>query len=502
MSKSTAEGGARLYRKVMKTIQSARRGDWGEIAEKFARRLKPLATVGMEAAALLRDAFTQLVAKIKFSAGRDREGFQSLRMIASVEGRGKRKNLVWIMLDALREDIFREYLQRRGFPSLQPYAYFGRAFVQGSWTYPSVFSFLTARYPYNCGVSRVEFDHGLPISYCADFDDSVPTIFDLLRAEGYQVGSILDGWGFTVRTTAGQSHREDRYFEDRWGWFYGQGKRFLSLEQQRSASLSFLEEHAGRSPFVLFLRSLYTHSPYRDLFPSPEYVTFLSKRGWRFRLVEGFIRGLRTFEEQYMDSIVASLKQANAAEDTVIVICSDHGEMLWDLEADLRTKSTAEDEEKWRHQLEPYNALIRVPLMISGANMRGYRAGRFRLIDLVPTLLDEMNVSYDADLFDGISLGKEHPRPIYADSAGYGYGGVAFQLDGAKLLSSRRLGACAYPIDSGEFERLPLRRTATLEVEDLRQFLAETRRGEIQPSSDGQHERTLERRLQDLGYIE
>ncbi len=492
-----------LFRKTKRALQLALSGQWGEAAERLRSNLPDRFWLVAEVYRLVRDGWLSLRYGGRLNRGstipRASDGNFSIHHAA---WGARRKNVIWVMLDALRQDIFAEYLRRGGFAQLEPSAHFTRAFVQGSWTYPSVFSFLTGLYPFNCGVSRIHFQDGIPLSQCGDFDDAAPTIFKLLRPHGYRVGSILDGWGFTVRTTAGQSHREDRYFEDEWGWFHGQGQRFLSLEEQRQASESFVEEHAGRAPFVLFVRSLYTHSPYREIFPNPEYVNQLSRLGLRFRMVEGFIHGLRRFEDQYLQPLLEALRRKGVEEDTIIILCSDHGEMLWDLERDLRRAGTDDDDEKWRHQLEPYNALIHVPLLISGAGMQGRYTSRFRLIDLVPTLLDVMGIDFETEGFDGRSLRREVPRPIYADSAGYGYGGVAFQLDGSKLLASSRLGATAYALEDGEYERLTKRRPATIEIEGFRKFHAEQRRSDVPADAEVQHTEILERRLRDLGYLE
>ena len=422
--------------------------------------------------------------------------------LAPLSEDGRRpENVIWIVLDALRQDVFDAYLKRDGLSSLaQGSTYFPRTFAQGSWTYPSVFSFLTGLYPFNCGVSRLVRQDGGLTSLCADFDDSCPTIFDILRQHGYRVASILDGWGYTLRTTAGQEGREDRYFEDRWGWFCGQGRRYLPLQELRDASLSFVHTAAGTGPFLLFVRSLYTHAPYHGIFENVDQVTRLSRKRWAFALVEGFVRGLQRFERVYLAPLLAALAQSGQLSHTQVILCSDHGDMLWNLEDDLRREPAHPDEEMWRHQLEPYNALIKVPLLIWGAPMRGIYPRRFRLMDVVPTLLEGLGIEYDPAQFDGVSLRRADPRPLYADSAGYGYGGLAFQGAGPKLLMSHRLGAVSYEIAEDEYESLLLRRAASNQVEGVVDWLQRASR--IRGLSDGYDEKVLLKRLRALGYVE
>jgi arylsulfatase A-like enzyme len=407
--------------------------------------------------------------------------------------------VVWLVLDALRQDIVGEYVRRGGFADLlRNGAYFSRAFAQGSWTYPSFFSFLTARYPFNCGVSKLLYEDGRLQSVCSDFDEACPTLFSILRQSGYRVASILDGWGVTIRTTAGQEHREDRYFEQNWGWVFGQGRRFLTLGEQREAILGYVNDSRPTSPFFLFVRSLYTHSPYRGIFKDSAYVTRMSQQNWRFRLVEGFIRGLKRFEDECLKPLLESLAGTNRLENTIIILCSDHGDMFWNVEADLRASTP--DEEAWRHQLEPYNALVKVPLLISGANMTGVCPQRLRLMDIVPTLLDELQIAYDAEQFDGVSLRRTTDRVLYADSAGQGSGGVAYQAEGPKILMSGRLGTVQYDLTNDDYEQLQLRSNAAHRVSEVREFVARSDRGSgvITSGSDD----ALMRRLRALGYVD
>lgn len=503
-----------LRRKSRRAWKLGRQGNWSEFGQKVVRNFAdPARGFLSEAYGLSRDCIAHRYWRWRYrNSQADPAGHVSFSVEETTERRNAKKNVIWIMLDALRADIFAAFMQRGGMSSL---AYesvsFPRAFAQGSWTYPSVFSFLTGRYPFNCGVSKLIRGDGMYASLCADFDESCPTVFSLLRQNGYQVGSILDGWGYTVRNTAGQEHREDRYFEDNWGWFYGQNRRFLTLEEQRDASVRFIDRAAAQGPFMLFLRSLYTHSPYRDIFKSSKYVTTLSRRRWRFRLFEGFIRGMQRFETVYMRSILATLEKLDQLDNTIIVLSSDHGDMFWDVEEDLR-RETITDEEVWRHQLEPYNGLIKVPLLIWGGRARGVYPDRFRLVDIVPTLLDEVGIGYDPAAFDGLSLFRDGSRPLYADSSGYGNGGIAFQEDGAKLLMSRRLGPTAYDISPDEYERLAQRRQGHEEMGRLIDFVETTSRQPgtiIEPagsvdageSETDSHEDTLHRRLRALGYL-
>jgi arylsulfatase A-like enzyme len=492
-----AKSGSLTY-KIQRAYDLARIRSWTELDFKLRRNLGRLLGPVAEIYSLIRDA---ILYRIHHSRLFSKSEIQESQVWATnTSSNNLPKNIIWIVLDALRQDIFHEYLRRGGMSDLLSNgAYFHRAFAQGSWTYPSIFSFVTGRYPFNCGVSGLVLENDNLLSVCTEYDDTIPTIFSILRDHEYKVGSILDGWGFTVRETAGQVHREDQYFEQNWGWIYGQDRRFITIHDLRDVSLSFIRESVPDNPFMLFVRSLYTHAPYHGIFKNPDYVNNLSRRRWRFRLVEGFLRGLRYFESIYMDSILETLQTANQLENTIFVICSDHGDMFWNLEDDLRAGQV--DDEMWRHQLEPYNALIKVPLLIGGGGVTGSVSSRFRLMDLLPSLLDELKINYNPEEFDGISVYKEGVhRPLYADSAGYGFRGVAFQENSSKLMMSDRLGAVSYKVSDDDFENISLREEVKEIPVEFKEFIKKTNR---YPGNQRYQDRDmLASRLRALGYLD
>ena len=156
----------------------------------------------------------------------------------------------------------------------------------------------------------------------------------------------------------------------------------------------------------------------------------------------------------------------------------------------------------WTHNIEPYQGLIKVPLLISGAGMQGVHSERFRLVDLAPTLLDLLGIPYEKTDFDGCSLRSDGDRRvIYADSANYcELGGLSFHKDSAKLICSRRLGSVAYPVLDNGYENITTRYRSPELVDGLRHFLSQyTRVTDRDGAVD--HERILIDRLRGLGYL-
>jgi arylsulfatase A-like enzyme len=91
---------------------------------------------------------------------------------------------------------------------------------------------------------------------------------------------------------------------------------------------------------------------------------------------------------------VAGLRRREVWEHTLLVVLSDHGEELG-------------DHGGWEHDQSVYEELLRVPWLICrGAGDGGGRrvAAPVSGVDLVPTLLDLLDIGYDPDRFDGTSL--------------------------------------------------------------------------------------------------
>lgn len=119
--------------------------------------------------------------------------------------------------------------------------------------------------------------------------------------------------------------------------------------------------------------------------------------------------GAISFVDEQMGLILDSLEQAGLAENTVVILCGDHGEML--------------GERGLWYKMNFFEGAARVPLIISAPHM--FAAHRVdasvSLVDLLPTLLDLANIeSGDAAPLDGRSL-----RPHLAGGDGHdGHDGV------------------------------------------------------------------------------
>lgn len=99
---------------------------------------------------------------------------------------------------------------------------------------------------------------------------------------------------------------------------------------------------------------------------------------WRSRVA---YYGLCSFLDRQVGSVISALEQANLTDNTIIVYCSDHGEMLG--EHGMWWKSTF------------YDGASRVPLIISSPDrLKGgeLRTENVSLMDIGPTLIDMTGV--------------------------------------------------------------------------------------------------------------
>lgn len=100
-----------------------------------------------------------------------------------------------------------------------------------------------------------------------------------------------------------------------------------------------------------------------------------------------------TLLDDWVGALLARLEQRGFTEDTIVIFCSDHGEMLGDHGLFLKTVF--------------YEPALRVPLIIADPRLSGQ--GRVsdalvELCDLHPTLLDYAGAAYDPGPLDGKSL--------------------------------------------------------------------------------------------------
>ena len=268
--------------------------------------------------------------------------------------------------------------------------HFSRAYTCNPVCSPARAGLLTGRFPHVCQVTANNIR--LPIEE--------RTLGEELAEAGYVTGYIgkwhLDGAekpgfvppgprrrGFQYWAAFNRGHRyfDPVYFRDGEEPLRGGG---FEPDYQTSLACEFIRENAGR-PFLLFV----SWGP-----PHPPRTPPLVQTGWyepeRLRLrpnvpgshaaeartaLAGYY-GLCTALDQNVGRLLETLRQTRAAEDTIVVFTSDHGDMLGSHGLDF--------------QGVPFEEAARIPLLIRYPRaIRGGRSNDMLIsnVDLMPTLL-------------------------------------------------------------------------------------------------------------------
>lgn len=312
------------------------------------------------------------------------------------------KNVILISLDTLRPDHLGCYgYSRDTSPNIDSLAkdsaLFWNTFATSPWTLPSHVSLLTSL---NCINHQVYQGN-------QTMDPSILTLADILRTRGYFNGAITGG-GF-VSGFYGFSKGFDSYH------VRGQIQANNSAETAGRAVLDWIDRHKDRN-FFLFLHTYQIHNPYSS--PAPYNKLFLEKSSTlteidmspfrlnhenRYKPVTDDLRQnfidlydgeIRYTDESLIKPLLSKLKELNLYKNTMIILTSDHGEEFY-------------EHKSWHHTHSVYNETIKVPLIIKffNSNNMGKKIPKFaRLIDIMPTILEALDINSSKYQMDGKSL--------------------------------------------------------------------------------------------------
>ncbi len=344
--------------------------------------------------------------------------------------RGERSILL-ITVDTTRADHLQPYgAENIATPALQTLADRGILFERASSVAPITLvahtSILSGRYPPSHGV-RNNGLHYVP--------QDVTTMAEILRDEGYRTGafvaaSVLEkryglDQGFEVYDddlSAGRE-RHPRMVADR------------PAEAVVDSTLAWIDSLEAGDKYFAWVHFYDPHAAYSP--PAP------------FR--DDYRENLYNGEIAYMDDQIGRLlrhPRVTGEDDAIVTVIGDHGE------------SFGEHGEQ-THALLAYDSTLRIPWILrvpGGAS--GARIGReVSQVDLMPTLLDLLEVDFDEEAVQGRSL-----VPVLADPRGerenpllYSETYLPYYTYGWAKLRSARRGIWKY-IDGPEPELFDLRR--------------------------------------------
>jgi arylsulfatase A-like enzyme len=315
----------------------------------------------------------------------------------------KTKNVLLISLDTLRADHVGCYgYQRDTSPNIDQLAkesaVFLNTFTTSPWTLPSHVSLMTAL---NCINHQVYYND-------QKINPSILTLADVLRENGYFNGAITGG-GF-VSGSFGFNKGFDSYH------VRGNITAPDQADKIGRASLDWIRKHKDRN-FFLFVHTYQIHSPYDS--PPPYNESFLfegaelkrfylreyrlyqenrytppSTDEFRQNIIDIYDAGILYTDEILIKTLVKELKALGIYENTMIIVLSDHGEEFY-------------DHIGWGHGHSIYNEIIKIPLIIKffSSEYAGVKTKKYaRLIDVMPTILDALDIPYPDQFLDGENL--------------------------------------------------------------------------------------------------
>lgn len=420
------------------------------------------------------------------------------------------KNVLWILVDTLRGDHLGTY---GGNPKASPHLdalaaeslVYDTAWTQYTWTVPSTIAFMTSQFARTHGWNST-FEKVAAGDY-TEMGAEVPTVAEVLRAQGYITSAHYANGLLKSGIGLGRGFQEYRFGSDE--------------EVVRRSLRDLAQWDADGAPNFLYVHLMTPHIPLRPSAEAQAALGYtLSPPEGGFRYYEGEVTQAMTAEQyhqvfqqaytaavfdadRYVDQVLDALAAGGHAEDTIVIVTSDHGELLGEHGA-------------MGHGSYVYEGLTAVPLIVRAPGRAPARVTNRvgRTIDIAPTILDWLDLERAQPRgWQGISLFTSKPGLVAVSERDYQ---VAFTTDGRwKTIENRDttalLSAFDLQTDPGELQSVA--DSAGKPVSDLvkqaatwrattpipGQEILQTRR--VVPKSDKEKEEELEM-LRALGYVE
>ena len=323
----------------------------------------------------------------------------------------KAENVILLSLDQLDAGRLHCYGNpRETSPNIDRLAQGGvrlsRFYSVAPWTSPTYATMMTGLFPSRHGSTVFSFEK---VPMMPPIDENTPVLAEVFKSRGYRtvafVNNALGGRGLT-----------DRGFDEYYQYqqptapvsiVEREGEAELGANRQHRAPqtmerlLPWLDQHASE-PFFAFVLFWEPHSPYNpppehDLFKSDAYPN-MTDTGYDIK--EGYLKRLAMLGDEkaverlyqlydgkihYIDSFVGQLmdhlEKLGLEKKTLIVLTSDHGEMMFSHPDDFLTFD----------HVSLYDPTLHVPLILSGpASLPKGKVieALSSTLDIAPTILD------------------------------------------------------------------------------------------------------------------
>ncbi|MFW5926402.1 MAG: sulfatase-like hydrolase/transferase [Myxococcota bacterium] len=306
--------------------------------------------------------------------------------------RPRPEHVLVYLVDTLRADKLRPYNAdtRVKTPGLAKFAETAATFLdarsQDNWTKPSVATLLSSLMPWEHTATKGN----------SKVPASVDLLPEMLGEHGFHTGAFIANGYVSNKFGFGQGW--DTYRN------YIREHRRTDAEFVAADALDWLDQRPEDEPFFLYVHTIDPHVPYRppdeflEPYGNPRYrgpvnfgrdATLLGNiKTGKVRLrkrdkahLEALYDGEISYHDVHFAAILDGLERRGLADDTLVVVTSDHGEEFW-------------DHGSVGHGHSVYDELLRVPLLIRMPGMAEGQALRADagLVDVVPTLLDALGL--------------------------------------------------------------------------------------------------------------
>jgi arylsulfatase A-like enzyme len=327
-------------------------------------------------------------------------------------------NIILVCLDTLRADHLGCYgYFRDTSPNIDKLAkdgiLFEWAFAQSSFTLPSHASLFTSKYVHSHKADRIE----------RRLSEEDITLAEVLKSNGYKTAAfIYNAVQFNPLYGINQGFEIYDYG--------GEKDKRPSFEKTLPAALKWIEQYRD-AKFFVFLHSNDIHEPYHsplENFFDPHYKGRLDSEYLGFanpffsennltrtpdeikHIIAHYDGGIK-YADSFVGRFMKQLKDWDLLDKTIIILISDHGEIL------------ADRGMRFCHGFSLHDEEVRVPLIIRHPQLKkGIRIDKLvQLVDVMPTILDFLGIEKGIPEMEGRSLvnvieGKGNPDEyVYAE---------------------------------------------------------------------------------------
>jgi len=356
---------------------------------------------------------------------------------------------------------------------------FENAFTTMPLTLPAHTSILTGRYPPENGVHQ---------NGSAKLDESIPTLTRYLGKAGYSTAAFIAS--MVLYSKHGLNQAFDVYDDEMAGGRRHGSETHLMRDgnQVVDSAIKWLDGQQEK-PFFCWVHFYDPHAPFEghaELF------------GDRFR--DQPYDGDIAFADIHIGRLFDHLKSQGRYENTLIVVVGDHGEGFG-------------EHEEAEHGFMLYNSTLRVPLIVSAADITrpGYRVSEsVSVVDILPTVLEYLNIPLTDSIGGESVMAALQGRPIqshtcYAESeaglASFGWAPLTcLTTESWKFIDTTRSEFYDLNSDPGELHNLV--DTQSDDAEEMHRMLVD-RREQMIDFTGGQLEvsEADRKKLASIGYV-